>query len=111
VLAPVGDDAPWVGAQGTPLWTSNSGDMRVIAGVNQFGDVVVLRRDGDTWRGSRLDIAGLSQLESFDVVSVLTHTDAQQITHVFVVSEQGTYLALVQGDHAARVPADRLDTA
>lgn len=111
VLTPVADDAPWVGAEGTPIWNSATADARVIAGINQFGDVVVLRREGDAWRASRLDVQGLFSLPTFNISNVLAATDASGTSHVFIVSDQGSYVATLPTEHQRLVAANRLDTA
>jgi hypothetical protein len=54
-----------------------------------------MQRTDDGWQGRRLDIEMLNILDSFTVTDLLTFTDSQGATFVFVVSDVASYVAAV----------------
>lgn len=105
--SPIDNSAPWVGQDGTPLLASSGGNALVIAGVNQFGDAVLLRRDGDGWHGWRLNVAGLESFDSFTITNVLTYTDAENgWNYVFLLTDHGDFVGVRTDDTSATAPLD-----
>lgn len=97
-LTPVADDAPWIGRDGAPIWSSASNNSVVIAGVNQYGDAVAMRWNGSSWQGWRIQTNPPFNSAMYTTIhEVVAFTDSTETTHFFVMTDTYTLHAQQRG--------------